>query len=89
MAIVVIVLQQIDANVINPKIVGSSLKMSPLLVIFAVTVGGAYFGILGMFLAVPVMAVIKLFVIEFVEFKTKNKKRKIKEKATTLPKSNN
>lgn len=89
MAIVVIVLQQIDANVINPKIVGSSLKMSPLLVIFAVTVGGAYFGVLGMFLSVPVMAVIKLFVIEFVEIKAKSKKRKIKEKAVTLPKSNN
>lgn len=77
MAIVVIVLQQIDANVINPKIVGSSLKMSPLLVIFAVTVGGAYFGVLGMFLSVPVMAVIKLLVTEFIEYKNK-KNGKIK-----------
>lgn len=71
MAIVVIVLQQIDANVINPKIVGSSLKMSPLLVIFAVTVGGAYFGVLGMFLSVPIMAVIKLLVTDFIDYKSK------------------
>ena len=49
MAIVVIVLQQIDANIINPKILGSSLETSPLLVIFAITIGGAYFGIMGMF----------------------------------------
>lgn len=52
MAIIIIILQQIDANIINPKIVGNSLKISPLLVIFAVTIGGAYFGVLGMFLAV-------------------------------------
>lgn len=70
MAIVVIVLQQIDANIINPKILGSSLSISPLLVIFAVTIGGAYFGVLGMFLAVPVATVIKLLIEEYVTYKT-------------------
>lgn len=67
MAIIVILLQQIDANIINPKIVGNSLKISPLLVIFAVTIGGAYFGILGMFLAVPVFTVIKKIIEELIE----------------------
>ncbi len=62
MAIVVIILQQIDANIINPKIIGNQLKISPLLVIFSVTIGGAYFGVAGMFLAVPVAAIIKLAV---------------------------
>ena len=70
MAIVVIVLQQIDANIINPKILGSSLSISPLLVIFAVTIGGAYFGVLGMFLAVPVATVIKLLIEEYITYKT-------------------
>ena len=60
LAVVVIILQQIDANIINPKIVGDSLKISPLLVIFAVTVGGAYFGMFGMFLAVPIFTVLKI-----------------------------
>ena len=60
MAIVIIILQQLDANIINPKILGSSLNLSPILVIFGVTVGGTYFGPLGMFLAVPVVAFIKL-----------------------------
>ena len=73
MAIVVIILQQIDANVINPKIVGNSLKISPLLIIFSVTVGGAYFGFLGMFLAVPVAAVLKIVINDYVEFKLKEK----------------
>ncbi|HBC84430.1 MAG TPA: hypothetical protein DCZ30_03065 [Clostridiales bacterium] len=71
MAISVIVLQQIDANIINPKIVGDSLKISPLLVIFAVTIGGAYFGILGMFLAVPVVAVIKIVLLDFINLKNR------------------
>ena len=69
MLIVVVILQQIDANIINPKIVGQSLKISPLLVIFAITVGGAYFGMLGMFLAVPVIAVIRIIVVDYVDYK--------------------
>lgn len=73
MAIVVIVLQQIDANIVNPKIVGNSLKISPLLVIFAVTVGGAYFGVLGMFLAVPIAAALKILVIDYLDYKNRNK----------------
>lgn len=74
MAIVVIVLQQIDSNIINPKIIGNSLEISPLLVIFSVTVGGAYFGVLGMFLAVPVAAVLKIVVDDWLEMKNKKKK---------------
>ncbi len=73
MAIVVIILQQIDSNIINPKIIGNSLEISPLLVIFAVTVGGAYFGVLGMFLAVPVAAVLKIVIEDYVDFKIKKK----------------
>lgn len=73
MIIITTILQQIDANIINPKIVGDSLKISPLLVIFAVTVGGAYFKILGMFLAVPVVAVLKLLIADFIELKNAQK----------------
>ena len=74
MLIVVIILQQIDANVINPKIIGQSLKISPLLVIFAITVGGAYFGILGMFLAVPVIAVVRILIEDYIDYKITMKK---------------
>ena len=73
MAAVVIILQQIDSNIINPKIIGNSLEISPLLVIFAVTVGGAYFGVLGMFLAVPVAAVLKIIINDYLDFKIRNK----------------
>ena len=62
-------LLQIDANIINPKIVGNSLEINPLLVILAVTIGGAYFGIIGMFLAVPVIAVLKVAMNDFIEYR--------------------
>lgn len=78
MAIVVIILQQIDANIINPKIIGVSLEVSPLLVIFSVTVGGAYFGIMGMFLGVPIAVVIKTILNDWIE--NKNKFRDEQEK---------
>ncbi len=78
MAIVVIILQQIDANIINPKIIGVSLEVSPLLVIFSVTVGGAYFGIMGMFLGVPIAVVIKTVLNDWID--NKNRFRDEKEK---------
>lgn len=71
MLIVITILQQIDANIINPKILGDSVEISPLLVLFAITIGGAYFGIWGMFLAVPIFAVLKLFITDFIEYKNK------------------
>ena len=77
LAIVAIILQQIDANIINPKIVGDSLKISQLVVIFAVIVGGEYFGVLGMFLAVPVVTVIKMIMEDYMLEKGKNSKTTI------------
>lgn len=74
LAIVVIILQQIDANIINPKILGDKLKISPILVIFSVTFAGAYFGVLGMFLAVPVIAMLKLIINDYLEYKQEKRK---------------
>jgi predicted PurR-regulated permease PerM len=61
-----LVFQQLDGNFIEPRIMKSSLKISPILVILAVVVGGAYFGIIGMFLAVPIAAIIKQVLIEYI-----------------------
>lgn len=80
MAVTVIILQQIDANIINPKILGDGLKISPILVIFAVTVGGEFFGVIGMFLAVPVIAVMKLLIVDFIEIREKKKKEQMEVK---------
>ena len=76
-AIGALVLQQIDANIINPKIVGNSLEISPILVILAVTIGGAYFKIIGMFLAVPIIAVMKVLIEDFITYRELKQKEKI------------
>jgi len=73
LAIVIIFLQQIDANIINPKILGDKLKISPILVIFSVTFVGAYWGVLGMFLAVPIAAIIKIIVNDYLDYRVKKK----------------
>lgn len=75
MAVVVIILQQIDANIINPKIVGNTLKINPLLVMFAITVGGAYFGMIGLFLAVPISAVLKIIVEDYIKYRENSSKK--------------
>lgn len=61
-AIMIIILQQLDGVVINPKLLGDHTGVRPLMVLFGVTLGGAYFGILGMFLGVPFIAVIQYLV---------------------------
>lgn len=73
LAIVIIILQQIDANIINPKIIGDKLKISPILVIFSVTFIGAYFGVLGMFLAVPIAAMLKILVNDYLDYRVAKK----------------
>ena len=73
MIIVAVAIQQIDANIINPKILGNSLKVSPLIIIAAVTIGGAYFGVIGMFLAVPVAAALKIIIIDFIDYRLRKK----------------
>ena len=54
--IFVLVLQQLDGNIIGPKILGDSTDLSSFWVIVAILVGGGFFGIPGMFLGVPVFA---------------------------------
>ncbi len=53
----VLVVQQVDGNIIAPKIIGDSVGLPPLWVIFAVTIGGGLFGIAGMVLGTPIFAI--------------------------------
>lgn len=56
--IFIIVLQQVDGNIIGPKILGSSTGLSSFWVMFAILIGGGLFGFLGMLLGVPIFALI-------------------------------
>ena len=66
-AIIMFALQQLDGNVIQPKLMGGSFSLSPLLVIISVTVGGVYAGMLGMLVAIPIVAVLKDILDSFIE----------------------
>ncbi len=56
--IFIIILQQIDGNIIGPKILGDSTGLSPFWVIFAILVFGGFFGVIGMLFGVPIFAVL-------------------------------
>ena len=64
---------QIDCNLIYPRIVGNSVGLPSLWVLFAVTVGGRAFGVLGMFIAVPICAIVYSALSEIVNDRIKNK----------------
>jgi predicted PurR-regulated permease PerM len=55
-------IQVLEGNVISPQVVGRSLHMHPLFIIFALLVGGEIAGVLGLILAVPFFAVMKVIV---------------------------
>ncbi len=66
-AIFVIILQQVDGNIIGPKILGSSTGLSSFWVIFSITFFGGIWGILGMIVGVPIFAILFAFVKSLIE----------------------
>lgn len=72
--IVLIGLQQLDANVIQPKLMSGSFSLSPLLIIISITLGGAIAGIFGMIVAIPIMAVLKDLLDTYISY-LENKKK--------------
>jgi len=70
---VLLVIQQIDANIIQPRLMGGSFSLSPLLVIISITFGGAMAGIMGMLVAIPVVAVLKDIWDSIVEYYERKK----------------
>ena len=63
--IFLLILQQVEGNLIYPKVVGKSVGLPGLWVLAAVTVGGGAFGVLGMLLGVPVCSVIYALVQDY------------------------
>ena len=71
--IYLLLLQQVEGNLIYPKVVGKSVGLPGLLVLMAVTVGGEAFGILGMLFSVPVCAVLYNLYLAFMKNQTPRK----------------
>jgi predicted PurR-regulated permease PerM len=62
-ALTFLALQQLEGHVVAPQVFGHSLRINPLLVIFALLIGGELYGILGAFVALPLAAVARETVI--------------------------
>ncbi len=72
--IFIIILQQIDGNVIGPKILGESTGLSGFWVIFSITIFGGFFGLPGMIVGVPLFAVLFAAIKEYINRSLKHKK---------------
>lgn len=71
--IFMIVLQQIEGNFIYPKVVGKSVGLPSMWVLFAITIGGNLGGIMGMFVAVPICSVIYCLIGDSVNNRNRRK----------------
>jgi predicted PurR-regulated permease PerM len=65
--IVLIIVQQIDSNIIYPKVVGTSTGLHPLTVLLAVSVFGYFGGVPAMLVAVPATGILQVFIIKWAE----------------------
>lgn len=74
-AIIILVIQQLDGNVIGPKVVGNAIGISSFWVLIAVLVGGGLFGFAGMAFGVPVFAVIYRYIDKITTRSLKNKEK--------------
>ncbi len=78
-AIYILVLQQIDGNIVQPHIVGDSVGLRPIYVLLAITLFGGLFGFWGIFLGVPLMAVIQMLVKDGIAAKKRKRAEKPNE----------
>ena len=76
-AIFILILQQLDGNVIGPRILGDTIGISGFWVLVSITVAGGLFGFAGMLLGVPVFAVFYTLASDFVAFKLRGKKKPV------------
>ena len=84
MLVVLLVYQQVENNILTPKIQGKAVELSGFFIIVAVTLFGALLGVLGALTAVPLAATIQIFIQEL----TKARREKVAEaRAATSPPS--
>lgn len=64
-SILLITIQMVIGNIIEPKLMGKSLNLSPLVIILALTIWGSIWGVVGMFLCVPIMVILNIVLAKF------------------------
>ncbi|MBN1037991.1 AI-2E family transporter [Clostridium cagae] len=78
--LIILVIQQIDGNIIGPKILGDSIGISAFWILFSILFAGKFLGLIGMIIGVPLFAVVYSIIKEIVEANLKKKGLKIKTK---------
>lgn len=68
-ALFILVLQQVDGNIIGPKILGDKVGISPFYIILSILIGGGFFGMLGMLFAVPLFKIISILMGRYLEYR--------------------
>ena len=71
--VVLFAIQQLDGNVIQPRLMGETFALSPLLIIISVTIGNVYGGILGMLIAIPIVAILKDLLDTYILYREEKK----------------
>ena len=74
---IILVIQQIEGNIVVPRILGKSMGISAFWILFAIMVAGKFFGIAGMILGVPMFAVVYSLIKELIEGRLKEKGLKV------------
>ena len=68
-AVMALVLQQLDGNIIGPHILGETIGLSAFWIMLAILVGGGMFGFAGMLLGAPIFAIVYALIKAFVDFR--------------------
>lgn len=71
--IILVIIQQIDAVIVGPKLLGHSVSLKPVFVMIAVIIGGSIGGMFGMIISIPVAAFLKLVLSRYMDNKLKEK----------------
>ena len=74
--VVILVVQTIDGNVVEPKFMAKAIEVHPLLIIAALIIGGATNGLVGMLFAIPVAALLKIWFDRFTSWTIRRKSKK-------------
>lgn len=75
--LIIVAIQQLEGNIISPKILGESTGLSAMWVVVAITIMGGLFGIIGMFIGVPVFAILYYIVKTIVDKRLQKKQLSI------------
>lgn len=78
--LIILIIQQIDGNIIGPKILGNSIGISAFWILFSILIAGKVLGLLGMIIGVPLFAVIYSIIKDVIEGKLRKKGLKTETK---------